>query len=249
MKNKNNQLKKNPNLSEKNLIKTQNTYFDNIINNKSSSIVNQNQKQKRLNSHQQNSKRLKEELEQNKINNTKLNKYEQYNTEALAYEAIKNYSHCKPKESNFLQRMEFYSVKKQTEGKIIDLMVNKAVRKIPEKEKLIIFNRLIEDSNRRAEAKNRIEILNQDNKIANEMYNDKIFKKKKKKFDQREFDDIYEQKIIKKLKEKEKKIELLRKQKIQEEKDKEDLIINEMRSRNRKVSQFEIDSISKRLYN
>ena len=249
MKNKNNQLKKNPNLSEKNLIKTQNTYFDNIINNKSSSIVNQNQKQKRLNSHQQNSKRLKEELEQNKINNTKLNKYEQYNTEALAYEAIKNYSHCKPKESNFLQRMEFYSVKKQTEGKIIDLMVNKAVRKIPEKEKIIIFNRLIEDSNRRAEAKNRIELLKQNSKIASEMYDDKIVKKKKKKFDQREFDDIYEQKIIKKLKEKEKKIELLRKQKIQEEKDKEDLIINEMRSRNRKVSQFEIDSISKRLYN
>ena len=81
------------------------------------------------------------------------------------------------------------------------------------------------------------------------MYNDKIFKKKKKKFDQREFDDIYEQKIIRKLKEKERKIELLRKQKIQEEKYKEDLIVNEMRSRNKKMPQIEIDSISKRLYN
>ena len=76
--------------------------------------------------------------------------------------------------------MEFYSVKKQTEGKIIDLMVNKAVRKIPEKEKIIIFNRLIEDSNRRAEAKNRIELLKQNSKIANEMYDDKIVKKKRK---------------------------------------------------------------------
>ena len=249
IKNKNNQLKNNQNLSEKNIKETQNNFFENTINNKSSSNFNQNQKQKRINSRQQNTKKLKEELEQNKMNNQKLNKFEQYNTEALAYEAIKNYSHCKPKQSNFLQRMEFYSVKKQTEGKIIDLMVNKAVRKIPEKEKLIIFNRLIEDSNRRAEAKNRIEILNQDNKIANEMYNDKIFKKKKKKFDQREFDDIYEQKIIRKLKEKERKIELLRKQKIQEEKYKEDLIVNEMRSRNKKMPQIEIDSISKRLYN
>jgi hypothetical protein len=246
---KNNQLKKNQNLSEKNIKENQNNFFENKINNKSSSNLNQNQKQKRINSRQQNSKLLKEELEQNKMNNQKLNKYEQYNTEALAYEAIKNYSHCKPKEKNFLQRMEFYSVKKQTEGKIIDLMVNKAVRKIPEKEKIIIFNRLIEDSNRRAEARNRIEILNQNKKIANEIYDDKIFKKKKKKFDQREFDDIYQQKIIKKLKEKERKIELLRKQKIQEEKDKEDLIVNEMRSRNKKVSQIEIDSISKRLYN
>ena len=246
---KNNQLKKNQNLSEKNIKENQNNFFENKINNKSSSNLNQNQKQKRINSRQQNSKLLKEELEQNKMNNQKLNKYEQYNTEALAYEAIKNYSHCKPKEKNFLQRMEFYSVKKQTEGKIIDLMVNKAVRKIPEKEKIIIFNRLIEDSNRRAEAKNRIEIINQNKKIANEIYDDKIFKKKKKKFDQREFDDIYQQKIIKKLKEKERKIELLRKQKIQEEKDKEDLIVNEMRSRNKKVSQIEIDSISKRLYN
>ena len=246
---KNNQLKKNQNLSEKNIKENQNNFFENKINNKSSSNLNQNQKQKRINSRQQNSKLLKEELEQNKMNNQKLNKYEQYNTEALAYEAIKNYSHCKPKEKNFLQRMEFYSVKKQTEGKIIDLMVNKAVRKIPEKEKIIIFNRLIEDSNRRAEARNRIEIINQNKKIANEIYDDKIFKKKKKKFDQREFDDIYQQKIIKKLKEKERKIELLRKQKIQEEKDKEDLIVNEMRSRNKKVSQIEIDSISKRLYN
>ncbi len=246
---KNNQFKKNQNLSEKNIKENQNNFFENKINNKSSSNLNQNQKQKRINSRQQNSKLLKEELEQNKMNNQKLNKYEQYNTEALAYEAIKNYSHCKPKEKNFLQRMEFYSVKKQTEGKIIDLMVNKAVRKIPEKEKIIIFNRLIEDSNRRAEARNRIEILNQNKKIANEIYDDKIFKKKKKKFDQREFDDIYQQKIIKKLKEKERKIELLRKQKIQEEKDKEDLIVNEMRSRNKKVSQIEIDSISKRLYN
>ena len=100
----------------------------------------------------------------NKFNN---NKFEQYNKEAIAYESIKNFSHCKTNEKDFLKRMEFYSVKKQTKGKIINIIVNKAIRKIPEREKIIIFNRLIEDSNRRIEAKNRIQIVNQNNKIAN----------------------------------------------------------------------------------
>ena len=143
--------------------------------------------------------------------------------------------------------MEFYSVKKQTEGKIIDIMVNKAMRKIPEKEKILIFNRLIEDSNRRVEAKNRIQIVNQNNKIANELY-DSESALKKKKFDQKKFEDDYHENIINKLKERERHLELLRNKKIQDEKEKEDLIVKQMKSRNKKASQLEIDSISKRLY-
>ena len=146
--------------------------------------------------------------------------------------------------------MEFYSVKKQTEEKIIDLMVNKAVRKIPEKEKVIIFNRLIEDSNRRAEAKNRIQLFNQKNQLLNNFDNhDSTVRRKKVKFDQRKFEENYQEKIINKLQEKERNLELLRRQKIKEEKDKEDKIIKEMKQRYRKATQNEIDSISKRLYN
>ncbi len=217
--------------------------------NKSNSILKQIEQQKRnKKSFKKNLSKLKDEIEVKKNISNKLNKYEQYNTETLAYEALKNYSHCKTKEKKFLKRMEFYSVKKQTEEKIIDLMVDKAKRKIPEKEKLIIFNRLIEDSNRRAEAKNRIELVNHNNQLANKLYNNDS-ERKKIKFDQRKFEDNYKEKIVTKLKEKEKKLELLRSQKIKEQKDKEDKLVNEMKKRNRKATQNEIDSISKRLYN
>ena len=110
-------------------------------------------------------------------------------------------------------------------------MVNKAMRKIPEKEKILIFNRLIEDSNRRVEAKNRIQIVNQNNKIANELYDsESALIKKKKKFDQRKFEDDYHENIINKLKERERHLELLRNKKIQDEKEKEDLNEKKMKS-------------------
>ena len=162
------------NFSEKNLKEIENNNIENNYLNKSSSNLVENQikiikKQKKPVT---SLKKIKFDKIKNKrnINKNQYNKFELYNTEALAYEAIKNYSHCRPKENSFLKRMEFYSLKKQTEGKIIDIMVNKAMRKITEKEKILIFNRLIEDSNRRVEAKNRIQIVNQNNKIANELY-------------------------------------------------------------------------------
>ena len=224
---------------------------ENNLYHKSNSNLKQIEEQKRnKKGFKKNLSKLKDEIEVKKNISNKLNKYEQYNTETLAYEALKNYSHCKPKEKQFLKRMEFYSVKKQTEEKIIDLMVNKAKRKIPENEKIIIFNRLIEDSNRRAEAKNRIELVNHNNQLANKIYNnDSIPERKKIKFDQRKFEDNYKEKIVTKLKEKEKKLELLRSQKKKEQKDKEDKLVKEMKKRYRKATQNEIDSISKRLYN
>jgi hypothetical protein len=224
---------------------------ENNLYNKSNSNLKQIEKQKQnKKGFKKNLSKLKDGIEVKKNISNKLNKYEQYNTETLAYEALKNYSHCKPKEKQFLKRMEFYSVKKQTEEKIIDLMVNKAKRKIPENEKIIIFNRLIEDSNRRAEAKNRIQLFNQKNQLLNNFDNhDSTVRRKKVKFDQRKFEENYQEKIINKLQEKERNLELLRRQKIKEEKDKEDKIIKEMKQRYRKATQNEIDSISKRLYN
>ena len=50
--------------------------------------------------------------------------------------------------------MQFYSVKRQTKSNIIDLMVKEAIPKIKESEKILTFNRLIEDANRRLENKN-----------------------------------------------------------------------------------------------
>ena len=240
--------------SKKNLTETSNFFETNSINKSYTNLIKEeiikeknNQKKKR---ELQNLKKLKIENEKRKnLNKYNNNKFEQYNKEALAYESIKNFSHCKTNEKDFLKRMEFYSVKKQTKGKIINIMVNRAIRKIPEREKIIIFNRLIEDSNRRVEAKNRIELINNNIKIANELFDNESIIKKKKKFDQKKFEDDYQEKIVNHLKEKERQLQLLREEKKKEEQYKEDLIVNEMKSRNRKAFQFEIDSISKRLYN
>jgi len=240
--------------SKKNLTESSNILESNSINKSYTNLIREeiikeknNQKKKRQ---LLNLKKSKEGIDKKKnLNKYNNNKFEQYNKEALAYESIKNFSHCKTNEKNFLKRMEFYSVKKQTKGKIINIMVNKAIRKIPESEKIIIFNRLIEDSNRRVEAKNRIELINNNIKIANELFDNESIIKKKKKFDQKKFEDKYQENIINHLKEKERNLQLLREQKKKEEKDKEDLIVNEMKSRNRKAYQYEIDSISKRLYN
>ncbi len=240
--------------SKKNLTETTNFLESNSINKSYTNLIKEemikeknNQKKKR---ELLNLKKSKGENEKRKnLNKFNNNKFEQYNKEAIAYESIKNFSHCKTNEKDFLKRMEFYSVKKQTKGKIINIIVNKAIRKIPEREKIIIFNRLIEDSNRRVEAKNRIELINNNVKIANELFDNESIIKKKKKFDQKKFEDNYQENIVNHLKKKERKLQLLREQKEQEEKYKEDLIVNEMKSRNRKAFQYEIDSISRRLYN
>ena len=44
--------------------------------------------------------------------------FEKYNIETLMYEALKSYSQCKPGHKSFLDRMQFYAIKKQTEDEI-----------------------------------------------------------------------------------------------------------------------------------
>ena len=176
------------------------------------------------------------------------NKFERYNTENIKYEAIKNYNQFKPKNKNFLDRMKFYSMKKQSEDEFLKIIVEKTIPKIKESEKVKIFNNLIKDSNRRTEAKNRIEIVNQNNNIMKELYDKNNEKKPKIKFNEKEFIQKYKENIDK-LKKKEEDLELLRKKKKEEEEKKENDLVFEMRKRNKKASRKTIEKISKRLYN
>ena len=179
------------------------------------------------------------------------NKFEAYNLDNLAYDAIKKYSKFKPKNFSFYERMKFYAIKQQTKNYMINMMINKAKTKIKETEKILTFNRLINDSNRRSEAKNRIELLNSNNKIANELYDTEnlVMKTKKKKFDPIQFDKKYKENVVNFLREKEHSLNLLRQQKELEEKEKEEKEINEMKKYNKKkVPMKQIDVISQRLY-
>ena len=186
------------------------------------------------------------------INSTSNNsKYHKYNTEQLAYDAGKNYSQCRPKEKGFLSRMKFYAIKQQTRNEIIHILIEKNKPKIKESEKLKTFNRLIEDSNRRAEAKNRIELLNSNKQIACNIYNQEYnaSKQKKQKFNLLEFEKKYEEEVTNKIKQKQKAIEQYQQHKQQQEQMKEDKIINEMKKYHKKVPNEEIQRISQRLYN
>ena len=61
-----------------------------------------------------------------------------------------------------MQRMTFDNYKRQTKEKRLDKMVNKNKAKIPESRKIKLFNRLIEDANRRFEAKERLEAMKEE---------------------------------------------------------------------------------------
>ena len=178
------------------------------------------------------------------------NKYEQYNTEAIAYKAYNRYSKCKPTSSNFLDRMKFYSIKKQTQSDAIDIIVDKAKRKIRETDRILTFNRLIEDSNRRAEAKNRVEIFHNDKRLAEEMFdkNNNFIKEPKKKFNKKHFEQRYNS-VLLHVKEREKSLEYLRKEKQKENERKEKSEIDIINQYTRKASQSKIKSIANRLYN
>ena len=184
-------------------------------------------------------------------NSNSNSKYHKYNTEQLAYDANKNFSQCRPKEKNFLSRMKFYAIKQQTRNDVIHILIEKNKPKIKESEKLKTFNRLIEDSNRRAEAKNRIEMLNANKQIAINIYNQdyNLSKQKKHKFNLLEFEKKYEEEVTNKLKAKRKAIE---QQKMKQEKEmilKEEKILNEMKKYHKKATDDEINKISQRLYN
>ncbi len=164
------------------------------------------------------------------------NKFEKYNTENLMYEALKSYSQCKPVQTNFLDRMQFYAIKKQTEDEILTFMVEKSKPKMKEKERIKVFNHLIDDSNRRIE--NYYNIQKSQNKK----------NKSKLKFNETEFLQKYQKNIIDKLREKEQQLQLLRKAKLQSEKEKEELIVQDMKRRVKKAPKEKIDEISNRLY-
>ena len=165
-------------------------------------------------------------------------KFEKYNKENLIYKAIKNYSHFKSLSKNFLDRMKFYSTKNKTKEEIIKQLVENSTPKIKESERINIFNHLIEDANKRAENKNK---LIYDNKI-NKNSNDNLIKYNHKKF------LSYYNNNIDKLKKKEIDLELLRKEKKENEIKKENKILKEMEKRIIKVPKKKIKEISNRMY-
>ena len=232
----------NENNEKKKIKALKELYDSNLKLNLSPNLINSNDKNYITNPPSSREKKKKKKTK----NDYFYKKFEKYNTENLLYQAMKNYSHCKPENKNFLDRMNFYSIKNQTKNDIVNLIVKKSIPKIKEIDRINVFNHLIEDANRRVEAKNRIILVNENRKIKDALVQKK--EKKKKKFDEEKFLSKYNEEVIHKLNQRERNLDLLRKQKIEEEVKKEEKLLKEMEKRRVKVSKKKIEEISNRMY-
>ena len=154
------------------------------------------------------------------INNISLSKYEKFNIQKQLYDWQKTYLCLHPNINNsFMRRMEFDVYKRQIKEKEIDKLIEENKIKIEEKERNKIFNRLIEDANRRIEAMDNLEtmknILNNNNDITEEPI--------KKKYTDEQWKKIYDERFktyLEKTKEKkENKLKIILEEKLKKEKD------------------------------
>jgi hypothetical protein len=171
--------------------------------------------------------------------------YSKHDVEKLKYEISKKYSHIKiPKESPFIERMEFYTLKNQIKEDKLNQIVNRYRYTLNEKQKTKTFNHLIEDADRRKKAK-LLQNLFYQNHSDNES-NKCLSENRKVKME--DWKDIYSQRFTEKLNKKNEKILLKKKEKENLLKKEEDNIVKQINSSVKKKSQNEIDLASLRLY-
>ena len=186
-------------------------------------------------SYNKNSKRTRPNSATKNLN--KNNRFEKYDKERISYEIYHQYQKMNFNASiPFIQRMELYSLKRCLKDYKIEELTNLQSPKISEKEIVQTFNRLIEDSNRRLFKSKKIS--NQKNKenkdidIKNNKKNNININKgnhvEKKTFSKKKWDEIYEKRFGSKLKERNDKLDLKRKEKEAEIKKEEDIIINNL---------------------
>lgn len=139
-------------------------------------------------------------------NNTSLNSnlsckfegkhFEQYDVQNLAYDIFKEYSHFKPEKSyNFIDRMDYDIKKRQTKEERINELIEENKVKIDCLDRDQAFDRLIEDANRRIDAKKRLEELKL--KINNSNNLNSILENEKKRYSSEQWNSIYEQRFKK----------------------------------------------------
>ena len=178
--------------------------------------------------------------------NPKNNRFEKYDKERISYEIYHQYQKLKFnfKSIPFIQRMELYSLKRCLKDYKLEELLHLQSPKISEKEKVQTFNRLIEDSNRRLfkSKKNENKKINKEKniktkeiRVINNNKNKNLEKKENNKekktlktFNKKKWDEIYEKRFGSKLKEKNEKLEKLRKDRDEKIKKEEDRIIDDL---------------------
>ena len=230
---------------------------NNIINDDFCNNSNHN-----LNNNNLNNNNLNNNLNINNLNNNNLNnnnnsisqfsksktsssfydksKFENYNIEKMKYDFVKDYSYLHiDKDEDFLQRMQFDIYKRQFRDERLNKLVEQNKIKIDEDEKIKAFNRLIEDANRRLEAQENLE--NMKYKLDQD-----ITDGPHKKYNDKEWNEIYKKRFQNYVDNKNKKIEESLKNNLEEKKRKENELINMCPKK--KASQKQIKEAAQRLY-
>ena len=175
------------------------------------------------------------------------NKYDKYNTQTRLYELSHEYDKINFDNTNFIERMEHYTLKGNLKETKMNEMLQEQKPRISEKQKVDTFNRLIEDSNRRADKKEQMEGITYDVITMKDIeMNSK--KKRTKGITDKEWEKIYKERFKDKYDNTQRAVEIIRdaerKRKLQEENDVVKLARNTTTCR----KDGDISAINKRLY-
>jgi hypothetical protein len=166
-------------------------------------------------------------------------KYSKYDTTQIAYEANTEYTRSKKPsvDNNFLDRMNQDIGKRKEKEKKVNEMVDFRKTKITESARIRTFNGLIDDANRRVEAKEHIE-------KGHNVRPPKMLKN----YSQKDWDRIYNNRFLNYKNHKDSRLEekIIANEKLK--KSNEDRMIEEMNSRVKKVPTKHIESHVNKLY-
>lgn len=118
--------------------------------------------------------------------------------EQLRFDFQKQYKKYKfDKSKDFLERMDIDINKRKCMNNIMEKFIDESKFKVNEVKKIKTFNRLIEDSNRRYEAYDKMmEFLEDEDNKNNELLKMEL-NKENKKYNEKEWNKIYEQRFLK----------------------------------------------------
>ena len=177
------------------------------------------------------------------------NKYNKYNRSEQAYKILNEYSKMEFYDNNdFIQRMDNYSSKRRLQDEKINELLKKQKPTLPEDKLIKPFNRLIEDSNRRNELKNKK--ICSDDILMNEINNHLKKNKSAKNIIKRDWKVIYNERFQSKLNNYKQNLEKQREDNLKRKKFEEENEMNEMKKYWRKtiLSPEKLNEITYRLY-
>ena len=175
------------------------------------------------------------------------NKYDKYNTQSRLYELSREYDKINFDNTNFIERMEHYTLKSNLKETKMNEMLQEQKPRISEKQKVDTFNRLIEDSNRRADKKEQMEGITYD-VITMKDIEMNSQKNRTKRISYKQWEKVYKERFKDKYDSTQRAVEIIRdaerKRKLQEENDVVKLARNTTTCR----KDGDISAINKRLY-